>query len=87
MPLKEPLDLEPVRQLPDGPVGSFQRAEPISLRQAPIGRSPPGPRERQRVDRNRSVGTCRVFGACDVYADRLRVKLPLFHRLEQRRPS
>jgi transposase len=60
----------------DGVVISFDQMGPVSLR--PIAGSGWTPRkrpERQRADYNRRHGTRYVFGAYDVHADRLRVRL------------
>jgi transposase len=60
----------------DGVVISFDQMGPVSLR--PIAGSGWAPRkrpERQRADYNRRHGTRYVFGAYDVHADRLRVRL------------
>ena len=49
---------------------------PVSLRPTPgAGWAPRGLPERQRADYNRRHGTRYVFGAYDVHADRLRVRL------------
>src|SRR5581483_9756866 len=61
---------------PDGPVVSFDQMGPISLRPTPgAGWAPLGRPERQRADYNRRAGIRYVFGAYDVHADRLRVRL------------
>src|SRR5262245_7263043 len=61
---------------PDGPVVSFDQMGPVSLRPAGgSGWAPIGRPERQRADYNRRAGTRYVFGAYDVHADRLRVRL------------
>jgi DDE superfamily endonuclease len=61
---------------PDGPVISFDQMGPVSLRPtASAGWAPKGRPERQRADYNRRAGTRSVFGAYDVHADRLRVRL------------
>ncbi len=61
---------------PDGPVVSFDQMGPVSLRPtAGAGWAPKGRLERQRADYNRRAGTRYVFGAYDVYADRLPVRL------------
>jgi transposase len=61
---------------PDGPVVSFDQMGPVSLRPTPgAGWAPIGRPERQRADYNRRAGTRYVFGAYDVHADRLRVRL------------
>jgi transposase len=60
----------------DGPVVSFDQMGPVSLRPtAGAGWAPLGRPERQRADYNRRAGTRYVFGAYDVHADRLRVRL------------
>ena len=60
----------------DGPVVSFDQMGPISLRPTPgAGGAPRGRPERQRADYNRRSGIRYVFGAYDVHADRLRVRL------------
>jgi transposase len=60
----------------DGPVVSFDQMGPVSLRPtAGAGWAPTGRPERQRSDYNRRHGTRYVFGAYDVHADRLRVRL------------
>jgi transposase len=60
----------------DGPVVSFDQMGPVSLRPtAGAGWAPKGRPERQRADYNRRAGTRSVFGAYDVHADRLRVRL------------
>jgi transposase len=60
----------------DGPVVSFDQMGPVSLRPTPgAGWAPRGRPERQRADYNRRQGTRYVFGAYDVHADRLRVRL------------
>ncbi|HWQ23345.1 MAG TPA: IS630 family transposase [Gaiellaceae bacterium] len=60
----------------DGPVVSFDQMGPISLRPTPgAGWAPRGRPERQRADYNRRSGIRYVFGAYDVHADRLRVRL------------
>ena len=61
---------------PDGPVVSFDQMGPVSLRPTPgAGWAPKGRPERQRADYNRRAGIRYVFGAYDVHADRLRVRL------------
>jgi transposase len=61
---------------PDGPVVSFDQMGPVSLRPtAGAGWAPLGRPQRQRADYNRRAGTRYVFGAYDVHADRLRVRL------------
>jgi transposase len=60
----------------DGPVISFDQMGPVSLRPtAGAGWAPKGRPERQRADYHRRHGTRYVFGAFDVHADRLRVRL------------
>jgi len=60
----------------DGVVVSFDQMGPVSLRPtAGTGWAPIGRPERQRADYNRRHGTRYVFGAYDVHADRLRVRL------------
>jgi transposase len=60
----------------DGPVVSFDQMGPVSLRPtAGAGWAPLRRPERQRADYNRRAGTRYVFGAYDVHADRLRVRL------------
>src|SRR5581483_11617956 len=60
----------------DGPVVSFDQMGPVSLRPTPgAGWAPRGRPERQRADYNRRAGIRYVFGAYDVHADRLRVRL------------
>ncbi len=60
----------------DGPVVSFDQMGPVSLRpSAGSGWAPRGRPERQRADYNRRAGIRYVFGAYDVHADRLRVRL------------
>jgi transposase len=60
----------------DGVVISFDQMGPISLRPiAGAGWAPRRRPERQRADYNRRHGTRYVFGAYDVRADRLRVRL------------
>jgi transposase len=60
----------------DGAVVSFDQMGPVSLRPTPGGGwAPIGRPERQRADYNRRAGTRYVFGAYDVHADRLRVRL------------
>jgi transposase len=60
----------------DGVVIAFDQMGPISLRPTPGGGwAPRGRPERQRADYNRRHGTRYVFGAYDVHADRLRVRL------------
>jgi transposase len=55
---------------------SFDQMGPVSLRPAAgAGWAPTGRPERQRADYNRRQGTRYVFGAFDVHADRLRVRL------------
>jgi transposase len=59
-----------------GVVVSFDQMGPVSLRPtAGAGWAPKGRPERQRADYNRRHGTRYVFGAYDVHADRLRVRL------------
>ena len=54
----------------------FDQMGPVSLRPtAGAGWAPKGRPERQRADYNRRHGTRYVFGAYDVHADRLRVRL------------
>lgn len=61
---------------PDGVVISFDQMGPVSLRPtAGAGWAPSGRPERQRADYHRRHGTRYVFGAYDVHADRLRVRL------------
>jgi transposase len=61
---------------PNGAVISFDQMGPVSLRPtAGAGWAPSGRPERQRADYNRRHGTRYVFGAYDVHADRLRVRL------------
>jgi transposase len=61
---------------PDGPVIAFDQMGPISLRPtAGAGWAPQGRPERQRADYHRRHGTRYVFGAYDIHADRLRVRL------------
>ena len=61
---------------PDGPVVSFDQMGPVSLRPtAGAGWATVARPERQRADYNRRAGTRYVFGAYDVHADRLRVRL------------
>jgi transposase len=61
---------------PDGPVVSFDQMGPVSLRPtAGAGWAPKGRPQRQRADYNRRAGIRYVFGAYDVHADRLRVRL------------
>jgi len=61
---------------PGGVVISFDQMGPVSLRPtAGAGWAPRGRPERQRADYNRRHGTRYVFGAFDVHADRLRVRL------------
>lgn len=62
---------------PDGgAVVAFDQMGPVSLRPtAGAGWAPRGRPERQRADYNRRHGTRYVFGAYDVHADRLRVRL------------
>jgi transposase len=69
--------LEMCEQPPnDGPVVSFDQMGPVSLRPtAGAGWAPRGRPERQRADYNRRAGTRYVFGAYDVHADRLRIRL------------
>ena len=58
------------------PVVSFDQMGPVSLRPTPgAGWAPQGQPERQRADYNRRAGIRYVFGAYDVHADRLRVRL------------
>ena len=60
----------------DGPVVSFDQMGPVSLRPtAGAGWAPKGRPQRQRADYNRRAGTRYVFGAYDVHADRLRIRL------------
>jgi len=60
----------------DSPVLSFDQMGPVSLRPTPgAGWAPRKRPERQRADYNRRHGTRYVFGAYDVHADRLRVRL------------
>jgi transposase len=60
----------------DGVVIAFDQMGPVSLRpMAGAGWAPRGRPERQRADYNRRHGTRYVFGAYDVHADRLRVRL------------
>ena len=60
----------------DGPVVSFDQMGPVSLRPTPgAGWARTRRPERQRADYNRHAGTRSVFGAYDVHADRLRVRL------------
>jgi transposase len=60
----------------DGPVLSFDQMGPVSLRPtAGSGWARKGRPERQRADYNRRAGIRYVFGAYDVHADRLRVRL------------
>jgi transposase len=60
----------------DGPVVSFDQMGPVSLRPtAGAGWAVTKRPERQRADYNRRHGTRYVFGAYDVHADRLRVRL------------
>ena len=60
----------------DGVVVSFDQMGPVSLRPtAGAGWAPRGRPERQRADYNRRHGTRYIFGAFDVHADRLRVRL------------
>ena len=55
---------------------SFDQMGPVSLRPtAGAGWALKGRPERQRADYNRRAGTRYVFGAYDVHADRLRVRL------------
>lgn len=62
---------------PDGGVViSFDQMGPVSLRPTHgSGWAPPGRPERHRATYNRLRGTRYVFGAYDVHADRLRVRL------------
>jgi transposase len=61
---------------PGGVVISFDQMGPVSLRPTPgAGWALTGRPERQRADYNRRHGTRYVFGAYDVHADRLRVRL------------
>lgn len=61
---------------PDGIVISFDQMGPVSLRPtAGAGWAPRKRPERQRADYQRRHGTRYVFGAYDVHADRLRVRL------------
>jgi transposase len=60
----------------DGVVIAFDQMGPVSLRpMAGAGWAPKGRPERQRADYSRHHGTRYVFGAYDVHADRLRVRL------------
>ena len=60
----------------DGHVVSFDQMGPVSLRPTPgAGWAPRKRPERQRADYNRRSGIRYVFGAYDVHADRLRVRL------------
>lgn len=60
----------------DGAVVSFDQMGPVSLRpSAGAGWARSGRPERQRADYNRRAGTRYIFGAFDVHADRLRVRL------------
>jgi transposase len=60
----------------DGVVIAFDQMGPVSLRPtAGTGWAPKRRPERQRADYNRRHGTRYVFGAYDVHADRLRVRL------------
>ena len=60
----------------DGSVVSFDQMGPVSLRPTPgAGWAARGRPERQRADYNRRAGIRYVFGAYDVHADRLRVRL------------
>ena len=60
----------------DGAVVSFDQMGPVSLRPSPgAGWARKGRPERQRADYNRRAGIRYVFGAYDVHADRLRVRL------------
>jgi transposase len=60
----------------NGPVVSFDQMGPVSLRPtAGAGWAAKKRPERQRADYNRRHGTRYVFGAYDVHADRLRVRL------------
>jgi transposase len=69
--------LELCEQPPQGAaVVSFDQMGPVSLRPtAGAGWAPKRRPERQRADYNRRHGTRYVFGAFDVHADRLRVRL------------
>jgi len=59
-----------------GVVIAFDQMGPVSLRPTPGGGwAPKGRPERQRADYNRRHGTRYTFGAYDVHADRLRVRL------------
>jgi hypothetical protein len=59
-----------------GVVIAFDQMGPVSLRPTPGGGwAPKGRPERQRADYNRRHGTRYIFGAYDVHADRLRVRL------------
>jgi transposase len=61
---------------PNAAVVSFDQMGPVSLRPTPgAGWAPRRRPERQRADYNRRHGTRYVFGAFDVHADRLRVRL------------
>ena len=61
---------------PDGPVIAFDQMGPVSLRPtAGAGWARQGRPERQRADYHRRHGTRYVFGAYDIHADRLRVRL------------
>jgi transposase len=60
----------------DGSVVSFDQMGPVSLRPtAGAGWAQRGRPERQRADYNRRAGVRYVFGAYDVHADQLRVRL------------
>jgi transposase len=60
----------------DGSVVSFDQMGPVSLRpSAGAGWAAKGRPERQRADYNRRAGIRYVFGAYDVHADRLRIRL------------
>jgi transposase len=69
--------LELCEQPPPGAVVvSFDQMGPVSLRpMAGAGWAPRGRPERQRADYNRRQGIRYIFGAYDVHADRLRVRL------------
>ncbi len=60
----------------DGVVVGFEQVGPVSLRPtAGAGWAPKKRPERQRADYSRRSGTRYIFGAFDVHADRLRVRL------------
>jgi hypothetical protein len=70
--------LELTRRAPedDGVVIASDQIGPVSLRPtAPGGGAPNGRPQRQRADYNRRQRTRYVFGAFDMHADRLRVRL------------